>query len=73
MGTSLTPEFYERFALLLVAAMGATFVLTMLFDALALRRARRHGQTPPTLPPSVPPTRLPHSPVGTDHPTRVGC
>lgn len=73
VGTSLTPEFYERFALLLFAAMGVTFVLTLLFDALALRLARRRGQTPPALPPSVPPTRMPHPPVGTDHRTPVGC
>ena len=41
MGTSLTPEFWERFAVLLVAAMGVTFALTAAMDALALRVARR--------------------------------
>ncbi|WP_260859851.1 hypothetical protein [Streptomyces cupreus] len=36
------PEFWERFALLLFVAMGVTFVLTTLFDTLALRlRIRR--------------------------------
>ncbi|MFD5593400.1 hypothetical protein [Streptomyces griseorubiginosus] len=50
MGTSLTPEFWERFVLLLFAAMGATIVLTAFFDALALRIARRRAQTPPAPP-----------------------
>ncbi|WP_329272313.1 hypothetical protein OIE43_43550 [Streptomyces pseudovenezuelae] len=50
MGTSLTPEFWERFILLLFAAMGVTIVLTAFFDALALRVARRRAQMPPTPP-----------------------
>ncbi|MFD5256356.1 hypothetical protein ACFWM5_26415 [Streptomyces bobili] len=37
MGTSLTAEFWGRFAVLLVAAMGVTFVLTAVFDAWAVR------------------------------------
>lgn len=41
MDTGLTPEFWERFALLLVAALGVTFALTAAMDALALRVARR--------------------------------
>ncbi|WP_367325282.1 hypothetical protein [Streptomyces sp. HUAS ZL42] len=68
MGTSLTPEFWERFTVLLVAAMGVTFVLTALFDALALRLLRRRLHTPPSRP-----TRTPHPPAGTDHRTSVSC
>jgi hypothetical protein len=47
VGTSLTPELWERFAVLLVAAMGVTFVLTAVFDALAVRLLRRRVQGPP--------------------------
>ncbi|MDH6514814.1 hypothetical protein M2163_008212 [Streptomyces sp. SAI-135] len=54
MGTSLTPEFWERFVLLLFASMGVTVVLTALFDALALRVARRRAQTPPAPAPPRP-------------------
>ncbi|MGV9452489.1 hypothetical protein [Streptomyces sp. NPDC003635] len=43
MGTSLTPEFWERFALLLFAATGVTFALAALFDALVLRRRSRRA------------------------------
>ncbi|WAZ19499.1 hypothetical protein STRCI_000554 [Streptomyces cinnabarinus] len=50
MGTSLTPEFWERFTLLLFAAMGVTFVLTALFDALALRRTIRRTRKIPVMP-----------------------
>ncbi|MGP4051266.1 hypothetical protein [Streptomyces sp. 2A115] len=42
MGTSLTPEFWERSAVLLVVAIGLTCVLTASFDALAIRLLRRH-------------------------------
>ncbi|MFI6494422.1 hypothetical protein [Streptomyces sp. NPDC050564] len=59
MGTSLTPEFWERFAVLLVAAMGVTFVLTAAFDALAVRLLSRRVRRPPT--------RVPHRPESTDH------
>jgi hypothetical protein len=55
VGTSLTPEFWERFVLLLFAAMGVTIVLTAFFDALALRTARRRAQMP-TQPPTAPST-----------------
>jgi len=41
VGTSLTPEFWERFAVLLVVAIGVTCVLTASFDALAVRLLRR--------------------------------
>lgn len=47
MDTSLTPEVWERSAVLVVAAMAVTFVLTAAFDALALRRLRRRASTPP--------------------------
>ncbi|MFI7497970.1 hypothetical protein ACIBVL_05550 [Streptomyces sp. NPDC049687] len=50
MGTSLTPEFWERFAVLLVLAAGLTCVLTAAFDGLAVRllRRRAHSTPPPT-------------------------
>ncbi len=54
VGTSLTPEFWERFVLLLFVAMGVTFALTMLFDALALRWLNRRGHRPPTRPTPAP-------------------
>lgn len=41
MGTSLTPEVWERFAVLLVVAIGVTCVLTASFDGLAVRLLRR--------------------------------
>ncbi|WP_235034604.1 hypothetical protein OHU34_04450 [Streptomyces sp. NBC_00080] len=48
VGTSLTPEFWERFALLFVLATGVTFVLAATFDALAVRLLRSRTQrTPP--------------------------
>ena len=65
MGTSLTPEFWERFAVLLVAAMGVTFVLTAVFDALAVRLLRRRVQGPPT--------RAPHRPETAEHHASVRC
>jgi hypothetical protein len=43
MGTSLTPEFWRQCAVLLVTAMAVTFVLSAAFDALYLRRQRRHA------------------------------
>ncbi|WP_432193170.1 hypothetical protein [Streptomyces sp. bgisy027] len=68
MGTSLTPEFWERFTLLLFAAMGITFALAALFDALALRRQNRPAHRP-----SVPPTRAPHGTETADHRPSVHC
>ncbi|CAM5575445.1 hypothetical protein [Streptomyces aurantiogriseus] len=47
MGTSLTPEFWERFAVLLVVAIGVTCVLTASFDALAVRLLRRRVRRQP--------------------------
>ncbi|GAA3816211.1 hypothetical protein ACFS5L_06025 [Streptomyces phyllanthi] len=47
MGTSLTPEFWERFAVLLVVAVGVTCVLTASLDALAVRILRRRVRRPP--------------------------
>ncbi|MET7451950.1 hypothetical protein ABZT03_08665 [Streptomyces sp. NPDC005574] len=59
MGTSLTPEFWERFAVLLVPAAGITCVLTAVLDDVAVRLLGR-GE-PRT------PSRLPHHPVRKDH------
>ncbi|MER5450168.1 hypothetical protein ABT052_14615 [Streptomyces sp. NPDC002766] len=62
MGTTLTPEFWERFAVLLVAAMAVTFVLTALFDTLVVRLTNRRGHRPPT-----PPAEAPHRPTPRHH------
>ncbi|MFE9775315.1 hypothetical protein ACFYOV_27295 [Streptomyces sp. NPDC005931] len=53
MGTGLTPEFWQRCAMLLVAAVGVAFVLTAVCDTLAvrlLRRPTRRERTRPTRP-----------------------
>ncbi|MCZ4602756.1 hypothetical protein O3S80_03005 [Streptomyces sp. Lzd4kr] len=68
MGTSLTPEFWERFTLLLFAAMGVTFALAALFDTLALRRQNRRAHLP-----SVPPRPAPHRTETPDHHPSVRC
>ncbi|WP_369232072.1 hypothetical protein AB5J56_09840 [Streptomyces sp. R21] len=41
MRTTLTPEFYELFAMLLVAATAVTFVVAAVADACAVRMLRR--------------------------------
>ncbi|GGR84204.1 hypothetical protein GCM10010269_24210 [Streptomyces humidus] len=48
MGTSLTPEFWERFAVLLLLAVGLTGVLATVFARLAdrLPRHRAHSAAP---------------------------
>ncbi|MEX1659296.1 hypothetical protein [Streptomyces pseudovenezuelae] len=43
MGTSLTPEFWRQFAVLLVTATVVTFVLSAALDELYLRRQRRRA------------------------------
>ncbi|MER5467728.1 hypothetical protein [Streptomyces sp. NPDC002685] len=48
MGTSLTPEFWTMFAVLLVVAAGVTFVAAATLDALAVRLLRRHVHRSPT-------------------------
>ncbi|WP_327319558.1 hypothetical protein [Streptomyces sp. NBC_01235] len=59
MGTSLTPEFWERFAVLLVLAVGLTCVLTAALDGVAVRLLRRRAhRTPP---------RTPHRPQRDNH------
>ncbi|TQJ86016.1 hypothetical protein [Streptomyces sp. SLBN-31] len=66
MGTTLTPEFWERFAVLLVAAMAVTFVLAALFDTLVVRLTNRGGHRPPTPPAQAayrPTPRHPRMPV----------
>ncbi|GAA5028655.1 hypothetical protein [Streptomyces siamensis] len=44
MGTSLTPDFWKSFALLLAIAMAATFVVSAALDALVLRLRQRRRQ-----------------------------
>lgn len=65
MGTSLTPEFWERFVVLLVLATGLTGVLAAAFDGVAVRLLRR--QTHRALP------RAPHRPDRREHRTSVNC
>ncbi|MGW2615219.1 hypothetical protein [Streptomyces sp. NPDC001500] len=48
MGTSLTPEFWERFAVLLVLAVGLTCVLAAALDRLAARLLRRAARRSPS-------------------------
>jgi hypothetical protein len=62
--TTLTPEFYQLFAVLLIAAMGVTFVLTAALDALAVRLLRHRVRRPPIQTPSRSTTE--------DHRTSVG-
>ncbi|MFC7259323.1 hypothetical protein [Streptomyces lutosisoli] len=64
MGTSLTPEFWKLFAVLLVVAMGVTFVAAAALDALAVRLLRPRGCRPPAAAPS--------RPADTDHRMPVG-
>ncbi|UXY31763.1 hypothetical protein [Streptomyces sp. HUAS TT20] len=69
MGTSLTPEFWERFSVLLVVAVGMTAILTAVFttafDALTVRlRSRRPHDTTP---------RTPHRPEQNDHRMSAHC
>ncbi|MFK4104256.1 hypothetical protein ACI2L1_30065 [Streptomyces sp. NPDC019531] len=44
MATSLTSEFWKLFAVLLVVSMAVGFVLSAVFDALALRTQRRRAE-----------------------------
>ncbi|MEX3101946.1 MULTISPECIES: hypothetical protein [unclassified Streptomyces] len=53
MGTSLTPEFWERFAVLLALAIVVTVALSTVLDALVVRLRHR----PPRRP------RLPRTPA----------
>ncbi|MER5436451.1 hypothetical protein [Streptomyces sp. NPDC002588] len=53
MGTSLTPEFWERFAVLLVLAAGLTCVLAAAFDGLAVRLLSRRAHRAPHRPPTA--------------------
>jgi hypothetical protein len=48
VGTSLTPEFWRLFAVLLVISTAVTFVLSAALDALTLRALRRHIRHRPT-------------------------
>jgi len=51
VGTTLTPEFWRQFAVLLVIATAITVVVSAALDALVLRmRVRRTPQRPPVSP-----------------------
>ncbi|MFJ8112004.1 hypothetical protein [Streptomyces sp. NPDC096132] len=61
MGTSLTPEFWERFAVLLALGAGLTCVLAAWFDDFAVRLLRRRvHRTPPQAPTPRRPERHSH-------------
>ncbi|MGY5051730.1 hypothetical protein ACWDE0_40080 [Streptomyces sp. 900105755] len=66
MGTSLTPELWERFAVLLVLALGLTCVLAAFFDDLVVRLQSRWAHRRP---PAHQPIR--HRAVREDHRTAV--
>ncbi|MEU6255806.1 hypothetical protein [Streptomyces sp. NPDC047043] len=63
MGTSLTPEFWRQFAVLLVAAMAVTFVLSAALDALYLRSVWRRAARRQTGTGTPGATPLPERPV----------
>ncbi|MFJ5560705.1 hypothetical protein ACIQCD_25665 [Streptomyces sp. NPDC093250] len=48
MGTSLTPEFWRLFAVLLGISTAVTFALSAALDALVLRAQRRRIRRQPT-------------------------
>ncbi|WP_217184813.1 hypothetical protein [Streptomyces sp. AC495_CC817] len=48
MGTSLTPDFWRLFAVLLAVSATLTFVLSAVLDALYVRRLRRRRDRQPT-------------------------
>jgi hypothetical protein len=60
VGTSLTPEFWERFSVLLVMAVGMTAFLAL---TVRLRGRRPPGTTP----------RAPHRPEQNDHRMSAHC
>jgi hypothetical protein len=47
--TSLTSEFWKLFAVLLAVSTAVTFVLSAVFDALALRTRRRRADDRPAV------------------------
>jgi len=60
VGTSLTPEFWERFTVLLVVAIAVTVVLGAALDAFVVRLLRRRTHGTPT---RQTPHRLPRTPA----------
>jgi hypothetical protein len=64
VGTSLTPEFWRLFAVLLIAATGVALVLTAVLDTLAVRLLRRRVRRPPTM-------QEPYRPAAADRRTSV--
>ena len=60
VGTSLTPEFWERFTVLLVVAIAVTVVLGAALDTLAVRLLRHRTHATP---PRQTPHRLPRTPA----------
>lgn len=59
MATSLTSEFWKLFGVLLAVSMAVTFVLSAVFDALALRTQRRRAGHRPAVVVAAEAPRLP--------------
>jgi hypothetical protein len=62
VGTTLTPEFWERFAVLLAAAVAVTVVLAAVPGALAARLTGGHGHRAHRRP-TAGPGPAPHGPA----------
>jgi hypothetical protein len=65
VGTTLTPEFWERFTVLLLAAALVTFALSAALDALVVRmqlRRARKAEAPTHARPAPPQSRT-HPPL----------
>ncbi|TLS45340.1 hypothetical protein FE633_14745 [Streptomyces montanus] len=60
MGTSLTPEFWKLFAVLLGASMAVTFVLSAALDALVVRAQQRRIRRRPEVSRPTEASRRPH-------------
>ncbi|MFJ4200838.1 hypothetical protein ACIP2Y_14580 [Streptomyces sviceus] len=64
MGTSLTPDFWKLFGVLLVVSMAVTFVVSAALDTLVVRLQERRRQQRPT------DDRTATTPDGADRPRR---
>lgn len=61
VGTTLTPEFWRQFAVLLVIAAAAVVVAAAALDALVLRMSDRLTSPRPPVPPVDPAGRAPRT------------
>ncbi|MGW0705913.1 hypothetical protein ACWD4G_08090 [Streptomyces sp. NPDC002643] len=63
MGTSLTPDFWKLFAVLLVISATATFVVSAVLDALVVRLQQRRRRHPVSVGRTATVARGPRRPV----------